>query len=210
MYVYICLYIYKYAYIHTYIYTYVCVYIHVCRSVVHFSQSTNTNTFSINQTYCHCLLLSILICPVHPSPLLRAVLTSAEQIHVSVSQKRNVLYIASPCTTDHEHAALAEWSVCIMFVNSPIYWARVEGWVTGKRLMLESMVKWSRSGIFLTPWPHLRRWGFCMSAILKTGPLVVRSDGIICLPFQGMATSKGRSWRTSSGSWKWPGKEQAS
>lgn len=58
-----------------------------------------------------------------------------------------------------------------MLVNSPIYWARAEGWVTGKRLMLESMVKWSCSGICLTPQPHLRRWGFCIVSNTENGTL---------------------------------------
>lgn len=79
--------------------------------------------------------------------------------------------------------------------------------------MFESIcwLKLSHAGICLTLRPHLRWQGFCMSAILIKGPFwyVVITFPLGLSNRQVTATSRGRSWRTSSGSWRWPGEEQA-
>lgn len=104
-------------------------------------------------------------------------------------------YIASPCV--QTHAVFEEWSVCIVSVNSLIYWARGgRKRVTGKRLMFESIrgLKMSHAGIRLTLWPHRRWWGFCMPATLTKRLFEVCCDSTlfcsVCLPGNGYIEGK--------------------
>ncbi len=112
-----------------------------------------------------------------------------------------------PC----EHTDFEEWSVCILSVNNLIYWAGGEG--------RELLVKGSCLNQYWGKTESRDLFDTVTTTVLMRFLHVSNSEksllwyvAITChfgtSVSQVMATSRGRSWKTSSGSWKRPGEEQ--